>query len=141
MNKLIERLNTTFSLTEDLVNGLTIHELALTLGDLPSNTIGEQVWCIVGARESYLQAIIHNEWVGFSCSLNDLSSHSSVVDSLETSSRSLMEHIQSTELTDTQTDFLFILLEHEVMHHGQLIRYMYGNKLTFPKSWTERYTV
>lgn len=44
-------------------------------------------------------------------------------------------------LTENQTDFLFTLLEHEVMHHGQLIRYIYGNILRFPDSWTDRYTV
>ncbi|MBK8233243.1 MAG: hypothetical protein IPK72_22375 [Candidatus Eisenbacteria bacterium] len=33
------------------------------------------------------------------------------------------------------------LLEHEVQHHGQLIRFVYGNGLTFPESWKVRYTV
>ena len=33
------------------------------------------------------------------------------------------------------------LLEHEVQHHGQLIRYVYGNRLSFPGSWKRRYTV
>jgi hypothetical protein len=33
------------------------------------------------------------------------------------------------------------LLEHELQHHGQLIRYVYGNKLEFPESWKKRYTV
>ena len=32
-------------------------------------------------------------------------------------------------------------LEHEVQHHGQLIRFVYGNALTFPESWHDRYTV
>lgn len=141
MNKLIDRLDKAFQLTDDLVNGLSSTDLSLTLSNLPSNTIGEQVWCIVGARESYLQAIIHDHWIGFSCSLTDVSNHKNVMNSIQTSSLSLMEYIQSTDLTEIQTDFLFTLLEHEVMHHGQLIRYMYGNKLTFPESWTERYTV
>ncbi|OJF94629.1 hypothetical protein [Alkalibacterium sp. 20] len=141
MKKLVERLNAAFNLTEDLVNGLSVQELELTLGDLPSNTIGEQIWCIVGARESYLQAVIHNEWIGFSCSLKDLTSHSSVMDSLKSSSKACIDQIDSTDLNDTQIDYLFTLLEHEIQHHGQLIRYIYGNKLHFPKSWNERYTV
>jgi spore coat protein CotF len=33
------------------------------------------------------------------------------------------------------------LLEHEIQHHGQLIRYIYGNKLTFPNGWKQRYNV
>jgi hypothetical protein len=33
------------------------------------------------------------------------------------------------------------LLEHEIQHHGQLIRFVYGNRLSFPESWNQRYTV
>lgn len=141
MSKLIERLTTAFKLTEDLVDSLSNDALKLSLGDLPSNTIGEQIWCMVGARESYLQAIIHSEWSGFSCSLTDVSSHSSVSDSLKNSSESCIDYIQSIEPNSIQTDFLFLLLEHEIQHHGQLIRYVYGNKLPFPDSWKDRYTV
>ncbi|MCC5894165.1 MAG: hypothetical protein JJU16_01755 [Alkalibacterium sp.] len=141
MKIVIDRLNAAFSLTEDLVSSLSVQDLKLTLGDLPSNTIGEQIWCIVGARESYLQAVIHNDWVGFSCSLTDLGSHSHVMDSLKDSSNPFKKSIQSLDLTAKQTDYLFTLLEHEIQHHGQLIRYMYGNKLLFSKSWNERYTV
>ncbi|WP_423188374.1 hypothetical protein ACO1PF_07105 [Alkalibacterium sp. f15] len=141
MEKLMERLNTAFDLTDDLVKNLSVQDLKLTLGDLPSNTIGEQIWCIVGARESYLQAVIHNEWVGFSCSLNDLTTHSSVMYSLKSSSKACIEQVDSKDLNDTQIDYLFTLLEHEIQHHGQLIRYIYGNKLSFPKSWNNRYAV
>lgn len=141
MNKLIDRLHNAFSLTEDLVAELTSEDLLLTLGSLPSNSIGEQIWCITGARESYLQAIIHNEWVGFSCSLSDVTSRSNVLDALKHSSKSCIETLRSTELNDDQIDFVFQLLEHEVQHHGQLIRYIYGNKLTFPESWKTRYNV
>lgn len=141
MERVIERLTQAFSLTEDLANALTSNELTYALGDLPSNTIGEQFWCIVGARESYLQAIIHNEWVGFSCSLSDVKSHSSVTHSLKNSADSLIDQIRAMNLNDTQADYLLTLLEHEIQHHGQLIRYIYGNTLPFPKSWTERYSV
>ena len=43
--------------------------------------------------------------------------------------------------TDSQLEFTFGLLEHEVQHHGQLIRFVYGNGLSFPDSWNKRYTV
>jgi len=44
-------------------------------------------------------------------------------------------------LNDTQVSLAFDLLEHETQHHGQLIRFVYGNGLTFPASWNKRYTV
>lgn len=49
--------------------------------------------------------------------------------------------IDFAALTDAQIEFAFNLLEHEIQHHGQLIRFVYGNGLTFPESWHTRYTV
>lgn len=141
MTKLLERLETAFNLTKDLALTLSGEELTLSLGDLPSSTIGEQIWCMVGARESYLKAIVHEEWRGFSCSLKDVASPLSVQSSLKDSSDSCLSYLRENKLTDTQTDFVYLLLEHEVQHHGQLIRYVYGTPLTFPESWKSRYSV
>jgi hypothetical protein len=74
MIQLTERLETAFNLTEDLASSLSGEELTMRLRDIPSNTIDEQMWCIVGARESYLEAIIQNKWSGFSFSLTDVTS-------------------------------------------------------------------
>ncbi|GAB2488109.1 hypothetical protein GCM10008929_10740 [Alkalibacterium psychrotolerans] len=141
MTQLTERLETAFNLTEDLASSLSGEELRMQLRDIPSNTIGEQMWCIVGARESYLEAIIQNEWIGFSCALTDVTSPSRVLESLTASSADCLSYLQKNELNSIQTDLLFSLLEHEVQHHGQLIRYVYGNRLRFPKSWKSRYNV
>lgn len=43
--------------------------------------------------------------------------------------------------TSDRTGLLMSLLEHEVQHHGQLIRYLYGNRLAIPQSWKARYTL
>ena len=52
MKILIKRLHKAFDLTLDLVHDLNTDDLKLKLRDIPSNTIGEQLWCIIGARES-----------------------------------------------------------------------------------------
>jgi hypothetical protein len=52
-----------------------------------------------------------------------------------------LEELDFVGLNETQLDLAFGLLEHEVQHHGQLIRFVYGNGLTFPDSWNKRYTV
>lgn len=52
-----------------------------------------------------------------------------------------MNIIDFTDLSYTQIELAFDLLEHEVQHHGQLIRFIYGNALTFPDSWNQHYTV
>jgi hypothetical protein len=33
------------------------------------------------------------------------------------------------------------LLEHEVAHHGQLIRYLCGLRIDIPESWKSRYAL
>jgi len=138
LNKKIERA---FTLTQDLAEHLDQAHLSLNLPGLPSNKIGEQLWCVVGARESYLNAIKNEKWVGFSCSLKDPASKPAVLAALTQSQQAVIQFIRSTTLNETQADLLLDLLEHEIQHHGQLIRYIYGNKLSFPKSWNERYTV
>jgi len=141
MKILIDHLNSAFDLTGDLVQDLSDNDFKLKLNDLPSNTIGEQLWCIVGARESYLKAIINEGWSGFSCSLRDTTAKADILGCLQKSAEDCLRFLNGHELNETQTELLITLLEHEIQHHGQLIRYVYGNKLRFPQSWQERYTV
>ncbi len=138
--QLKEKLNRAFKLTYDLVFHLDETTLNLDLPNLPSNRIAGQLWCIVGARESYTKAIEMGEWKGFSCSLATPKNKKSVLLTLEETDKKLSE-INFMGLTDTQIDLAFNLLEHEIQHHGQLIRFVYANGLTFPESWNERYTV
>jgi hypothetical protein len=108
MNQILKtKLDQAFQLTHDLAVHLEEESLSLDLPNLPSNRIAGQFWCIVGARESYIKAIETGGWKGFSCSL---------IDPLEFAS-----------LTDAQLEFTFGLLEHEVQHHGQLIRFVATN--------------
>lgn len=140
MEKLKENLTRAFSLTHDLMKHLEEKSLTLDLPNLPSNQIAGQLWCVVGARESYLKAIEAGEWKGFSCSLKTPDVKQSVLDALETSYQRLNE-MDFENFSDLQLKLAFDLLEHEIQHHGQLIRYVYGNHLTFPDSWHSRYTV
>lgn len=134
------KLIRSFKLTHDLVTHLDEASLNLDLPNLPSNRIAGQLWCIVGARESYTRAIEMGGWKGFSCSLATPKIKTSALEALEATERKL-NAIDFTELTDVQIDLAFHLLEHEIQHHGQLIRFVYANGLTFPESWHQRYTV
>ena len=138
--KLKTRLKQSFKLTYDLVVHLDEESLGLDLPNLPSNRISGQLWCIVGARESYTKAIETGSWQGFSCSLTLPQVKQSVLATLQATQKRLDE-IDFVNLTEAQVDLAFALLEHEVQHHGQLIRFVYGNGLTFPESWRKRYTV
>ena len=134
------RLEQSFKLTHDLLVHLDENYLSLDLPGLPSNRIADQLWCIVGARESYTRAIEMGGWQGFSCSLRTPLVKQSVLVALEATQKRMNENDLS-DLSDTQVELTFDLLAHEVQHHGQLIRFVYGNGLTFPDSWNKRYTV
>lgn len=141
MNQILKaKLHQSFKLTHDLVTHLEASSLGLDLPNLPSNRISGQLWCIVGARESYTRAIETGGWKGFSCSLTTPRVKQSVLEVLEATHKRLNE-IDFATLTEVQLDLAFALLEHEVQHHGQLIRFVYANGLTFPLSWNKRYTV
>jgi len=141
MGLLFSRLMRAFSLTKDLVQSLSPEELRLHLVGLPSNSIGHQLWCVIGARESYFKAIVNSGWSGFDCSLKDTTSMNMVLAGLEDSAAKCLRYLEGRDLSPIQSEYLVDLLEHEVQHHGQLIRYIYANKLTFPQSWKDRYHV
>jgi hypothetical protein len=137
-----ERFERSFGLYRDLVESIGPHELASRLGDLPSNTIGAQLWCVVGARESYSRAIAAGAWSGFACSLDDPGSTSKVLAALARSERDVREALDDLEsATDPASGLILDLLEHEAAHQGQLIRYLYGLRLPIPASWKARYAL
>ena len=141
MNEILKtKLDRSFKLTSDLVAHLDEESLSLDLPNLPSNRIAGQLWCIVGARESYSNAIEAGGWKGFSCSLTAPREKQSVLSVLE-ATRKRVADMNFRDLSDGQVELAFGLLEHEVQHHGQLIRFVYGNGLTFPDSWNKRYSV
>lgn len=141
MNDLLKaRLERAFTLTRDLVAHLEEGALGLDLPHLPSNRIAGQLWCIVGARESYLRAIEAGGWQGFACSLSAPRVKGSVLAALE-ASQARLASTAFADLSAGQLALAFDLLEHEIQHHGQLIRFVYANGLTFPESWNKRYTV
>ncbi len=134
------RLERAFALTADLVAHLDAAALGADVPNVPSNRISGQLWCIVGARESYTRAIEAGGWQGFACSLRTPGEKEPVLAALQASAERLMQ-VDFESLADAQVGLAFDLLEHEIQHHGQLIRFVYANRLTFPESWNRRYTV
>lgn len=137
-----KRLELSNQLYMDLVAHIPESLLASKLADLPSNTIGQQLWCVIGARNSYLNAAKAGEWKGFSCPLaSDKTGDSHAVrDALVSTGEDVKSFLNgSNDFLETTIKFLFDLLEHEAQHHGQLARYLYGLKVGVPQSWKDRY--
>jgi len=126
----------------DLIENLPEPVLDRHLSDR-SNTVGAQMWCVVGARESYTNAIENDGWAGFSCSLfaTDTTNRERVLQALSRSETRLGETIDGIEWTDTRDGLLLDLLEHETQHQGQLIRYLYALDLRIPETWARRWSL
>lgn len=141
MGMLKQRVLQAMSLTADFYKLINEDSLTLSISGVPSNTIGEQAYCIIGARESYLKALKIGKWAGFECSLIDSNNKNLLISKLEESHLNLEKFFRDDSVGDINSDLLIDLLEHEVQHHGQLIRYAYANRIKFPKSWNVRYNV
>ncbi|GEN50750.1 hypothetical protein [Alkalibacterium pelagium] len=141
MDQLINRIKQSLQLTDEFYLFINEECLKMKIPDAPSNTIGEQAYCIIGARESYLKALIEGKWLGFDCSLTEIDNKNVVVEAMTHTRNDLNNFIDRTAISLLDLDLLIDLHEHEVQHHGQLIRYAYANEITFPVSWKERYTV
>ncbi len=140
---LINRLSKSLTLTGQLAEVLNEAQLACRLGNLKSNCIGSQFWCIVGARESYRKAFEFSGWQGFSCSLTNGETRDLIAihSALERSRTGLMDSLSRHEMNDQRVSILIDLLEHEAQHHGQLIRYFYANQIHFPKDFARCYAL
>jgi hypothetical protein len=140
---LTDRLARAVELTDLLAADLDDGALVLHNGAAPSNTVGLQFWCVVGARESYGRAIERGEWAGFECSLRDPGVAESVRDALASAGSRVRALCASLErpLDPARESLVFDLLEHEVQHHGQLVRYFYANGLAFPERFADRYAL
>ncbi|WP_096153574.1 MULTISPECIES: hypothetical protein [Bacillus] len=141
MDLLKQRILQAMKLTYDFYNYIDGVCLTMKISNVPSNTIGDQAYCLIGARESYLKALRVGEWAGFDCSLNDNKDKALILNKLEETYTNIQRFFHEPTKEDRNMNLLIDLLEHEVQHHGQLIRYAYANKMDFPKSWNERYTV
>ena len=138
------RLERSNSLYWDFVSNLDEKYLKHDLCGLPSNTIGQQLWCVIGARTSYIKAANARKWDGFECHLDwdKTSSKKDVLEKLDSTYNEIEAYFSSLEeLCIEEANFLGDLLEHEIQHHGQLVRYIYGNKIEMPQSWKERYNL
>lgn len=135
------RLTRALDLTDALAESLSDKALEARNGAARSNTIGAQFWCLVGARESYARAFAAGAWQGFACSLDDVAHVDAVKEKLRASRHLLASHLAGAAPSEARIAIMLDLAEHEVQHHGQLIRYFYANDLPFPAAFKSRYAL
>ena len=133
-------LGTRFGMFADLVEVLPKVAMDYRL-DEPSNTIGQQLACVVSGRVSYGNAIAAGDWDGWTwaVSAEEASDKDKLEQTLASAAPALLEMLDLVPGSEDRDRFLLHLLEHETMHQGQLIRYGYGWGLDFPESWAQRW--
>ena len=137
-------LQRSVSLYDALMALLPESALAERLPAARSNSIGQQLWCVVGARESYARAIAAGEWKGFSCSVTKEQCLIKVAltRALALSGATLVQVVSAAgTFTNTQNQLILDVLEHEAAHQGQLIRFLYALNLPIPDAWKSRYAL
>ena len=137
------RLDGVFALYAELVEALDESVLRRSL-PVPSNPIGMQLWCVVGARETWTRALETGTWGPFRCSIasfEDTRKRSVVALALSTSAAAFRAAATARRDDATRTDFKLGLLEHESQHLGQLLRYVLGLGIEPPPGWKKRFAV
>lgn len=141
-DKVIEHINILFSNYEELVETVPEELLGKELKIPKSKTLGEQLWCVIGARESYAKGLEEGQWSGFSCSLakSDVENKAKVLEHIKSSAQTAKGVIgKVSDWGEDRSVLLLNLLEHETMHEGQIIRLVYGFGETLPESWVDRW--
>lgn len=145
MNDLLRlRLSRAHTLYLDLVDVVTAEQLGSRLADLPSDTLGHQLWCVLGARESYPRAARAGEWQGFTSPVaaEELTDAAALHRALEATAVEVDAWVAEIPADDEESfAYALALLEHETQHHGQLIRYLYGLGVPRPESWRQQYAL
>lgn len=134
-NIVIKNIESRFKSILDIVESIEPKLLTKQLDIAKSKSVGEHMWCIVGARESYSRSLIKGDWDGFVCSLERDDNLEEIVDALNSSKMLFEQSVKSVEnWTQARDELLVNLLEHESMHEGQLIRHIYGLGYSLPDS-------
>ena len=141
LQRRFERSNTLYL---DLLDTVPPEHLGSHLRDLPSDTVGHQLWCVLGARESYPRAARAGEWQGFTSPVTaeESTDAAALRAAFSRTAAEVDAWVASIDAGDEDSlRYALALLEHETQHHGQLIRYLYGLGIDRPHTWQQQYAL
>ncbi len=142
--KILHSIRESLRLYNDLLNVCDTKTLSQVLGKPESYALGHHFWCVIGARESHVRSLQKGTWDEVACSLeyDDALDKEKLLGSLVASETLIKTYLnEETEWTDEREQLLLDLLEHEVRHQGQLIRYGIYFDITFPESWKKKFYI
>lgn len=131
---IVDNLAKRIGFYDDLIDQANNGTLAAELAVPRSRSLGAHLWCIVGTREIYAEAIVAGEMGGWTSSVESFE-HDEFRDKLTRSGRDLLDAINAVSDWTVERDRLLAeVAEHEVMHEGQIIRLMLGLEKPLPTS-------
>ncbi len=134
-NAVINKIQNRFASFNDLIDAINDDLLGQSIAVPKHKTLNEHLWCVIVARESYTAALQAGAWAGFNCSVTQFDTEH-LKSALNNSAEIFTNTVNNiSEWSDSHNDLLLDLLEHEVMHEGQIIRHMYAMNLSLPDSW------
>jgi hypothetical protein len=136
-------------LTYDALDVLDESQLGLRLPFPESLTLSSQFRCMLGAQESYTRAIEQGGWQGFNCSLDALPGVSPAVIAahMRRADEAFEAAVQGASPAPPSAGGQRVdhtiqrLIEHETLHHGQLINFLFRHHLPIPQSWREEWAL
>lgn len=135
---LLRNLAQRFESYNDLIQHIDENTLSGRLGAPRDKNVRDNLWCIVGTRESFAQAIAADSPLHWKCSMQQFA-REDFIKALAESAASFLDTVASVAAwSDQQADLLARIVEHEAMHEGQIIRQVWGLEKTLPEScyWT-----
>lgn len=137
------RLDEGFALYDELAASLAGEQLGQRL-PVPSNPLGMQLWCVIGARETWARAIGTGTWGPFRCSITDpvdTTRPGVLAEALRSSGEAFRTVSGLAPQDDVRMELKLKLLEHESQHQGQILRYLLGLRLEVPPGWRRRFAL
>jgi hypothetical protein len=131
----IQHIEDRFQSWLDLAEAVEDATLLEKLAAPKYKSLREHFWCVIGGRESYINAVSAGQWDGFGCSLETVE-RPEVIEKMTETQGSFIAAVKAVDdWTPQRDELLTSLLEHETMHEGQVIRLMYGLEKDLPSSW------
>jgi uncharacterized damage-inducible protein DinB len=137
--------------TYDLLDVLKPEDLAKKLPFPASQSIGYQLWCMLGSQESWVAFLQNGALEQWSCSLSGTPPADYTPDlfrqRFQAADERYLSALAVTSLLEPYANGLTplsvhqMLVEHEAHHHGQLINFIYALDLPIPDSWAQQWAL
>jgi uncharacterized damage-inducible protein DinB len=147
---LINHWNDLRGRTYDLLDVLQPTDLPRALPFPESESLYNQLWCMLGTTESFAKRIAAGSWQGWDSSLSydpedvtlgDIRQHLKESDDRLFAALRQNDVLQAFPDGSTPLRHYLRLVEHESHHHGQLINFIFALNLPIPQSWADEWAL